>query len=34
MIAALAKAGLALNESSYLEAAKRAASFISQNLTD
>ena len=34
MIAALAKAGLALNERSYLEAAKRAASFISQNLTD
>ena len=34
MIAALARAGLALNESSYLDAAKRAASFIIQNLTD
>lgn len=34
MIAALAKAGLVLNEAPYLEAAKRAAAFISQNLTD
>jgi len=34
MIAALAKAGLVLDESRYLEAAKRASTFINKNLKD